>query len=100
MPTLQELEALVKDCEWKWTTEGGHEGYWVTDANSNSIFLPAAGCRVGSSLIYVGMYGNYWSSSLHTSYSYRAYTLNFTRGYHCVCTFERFYGQSVRLVTE
>ena len=38
-------------------------GYNVRSTNGNSIFLPAAGYRDGSSLEGAGSYGNYWSSS-------------------------------------
>lgn len=43
--TYEEFEELVKKCIWKWTSQGGHNGYRVTGPNGNSIFLPAAGCR-------------------------------------------------------
>ena len=100
MPTQAEFDALVKDCTWTWITEGGHNGYNVTDNKGNSIFLPAAGCRYGSSLSYVGEIGLCWSSSLNTSYSGSAYNLNFSSGSHYVYGSNRYFGQSVRSVTE
>ncbi|MDE6721795.1 MAG: hypothetical protein K2J84_06590, partial [Bacteroidaceae bacterium] len=39
----------------------GHNGYKVTGPNGNSIFLPAAGCRYGSSPYGAGCI-LYWSS--------------------------------------
>ena len=100
MPTRAEFQELVDKCQWSWTTEGGHKGYKVTGPSGNSIFLPAAGYRGGSSLSYVGEYGLYWSSSLITSYSYYANYLYFGSGNHNVYNNDRSRGQSVRPVTE
>ena len=100
MPTREEFQELVDKCRWSWTTEGGHAGYKVTGPNGRSIFLPAAGYRDGSSLGNAGEIGLYWSSSLGTSYSYYAYSLYFDSGNHYVGYGSRYYGQSVRSVTE
>ena len=64
MPTIQEFEDLVNKCDWTWTTRNGVKGYIVRGRGayaSNSIFLPAAGFGVGTSL-YAGSLGRYWSS--------------------------------------
>ena len=82
MPTKAEQDELREQCIWSWTTQNGVNGYKVTSKkNGNSIFLPAAGYRGGSSLNYAGGYGDYWSSSLYTDYPYNAYGLNFTSDY-------------------
>ncbi|MBR2618106.1 MAG: Ig-like domain-containing protein, partial [Paludibacteraceae bacterium] len=47
-----------------WTTQNGINGYKVVGPNGNSIFLPAAGYRNGTSIYEYGSYGRYWSSSL------------------------------------
>jgi hypothetical protein len=48
-------------------------GYLVTSKiNSNSIFLPAAGSR-NEKLVNSNKYCSYWSSSLYTDYSPKAY---------------------------
>ena len=100
MPTSAEFQELVDKCRWSWTTEGGHAGYKVTGPNGRSIFLPAAGCRHGSSLDGAGEYGYYWSSSLSTSYSCYAGRLYFYGGNHGVSYGNRGSGRSVRSVTE
>ncbi|MDO4950087.1 MAG: hypothetical protein Q4E55_08010 [Bacteroidales bacterium] len=100
MPTEAECQELVDKCQWSWTTEGGHVGYRVTGPNGRSIFLPAAGCRGGSSLNDVGDYGSYWSSSLYTSNSNGASYLGFNSGDHYVSNGLRRLGRSVRPVTE
>ena len=100
MPTIAELDELRDSCTWTWTTQNGVNGYTVTGANGNSIFLPAAGYRYGSYLYYSGGYQSiYWSSSLHESLSDDAYNLNFSGNYdwnYC----NRYYGLSVRPVSE
>lgn len=49
MPTIDELYMLRDSCTGKWTTINGHNGYLITGKNGNSIFMPAAGFRDGSS---------------------------------------------------
>ena len=100
LPTEAELNELKNKCRWKWTTQNGVNGYKVTGPNGNSIFLPAAGYRYGSSLYYAGEYGYYWSSTPDESNTYGAYYLYFTSGLHYVGWSYRGYGRSVRPVTE
>ena len=64
MPTRTEQDELINNCTWTWTTQNGVNGYKVVGPNGNSIFLPAAGYRNGTSLDDVGSHGCYWSSSL------------------------------------
>ncbi len=63
LPTVDELDELCDECSWKWTTINGRNGYKVTGPNGNSIFLPAAGSREGTSLNYAGEIGRYRSGS-------------------------------------
>lgn len=42
-PTKDEMNELLYDCTWEWTTYNGVNGQLVTGPNGNSIFLPAAG---------------------------------------------------------
>lgn len=65
MPTISELFYLGYNCDWTWTTQNGVNGYIVRgkgDYAANSIFLPAAGYGVGTSLYYAGSKGYYQSS--------------------------------------
>ena len=82
MPTKAELEELLDECTWTWTTQNGVNGHKVTGPNGNHIFLPAAGDRYGSSLIGDGDDGRYWSSTPRDfNYDYRfAYYLAFFYG--------------------
>jgi uncharacterized protein (TIGR02145 family) len=98
MPTTEEQQELINNCTWEWTTQNGVNGYKVTGITGNSIFLPAAGYRYDSSLDSAGSYGNYWSSSLHTSIPSYAYDLGFTSSNGLGYIEERYYGRSVRPV--
>ena len=101
LPTKAEFEELLSNCTWTWTTQNGIKGCKVTSKkNGNSIFLPAAGWRDGTSLYYQGTYGYYWSSTPHESNSLNAYSLYFHSGYHYTNWDYRNLGQSVRPVSE
>ncbi len=98
MPTKAEYQELMNKCTWTWTDSyngTGVAGYIVT-GNSNSIFLPAAGCRGGSRLIGDGFIGYYWSSSLYDREF--VYSLKFASGYRDVLGNYRCDGYSVRAV--
>lgn len=99
MPTKTEQDELRTNCTWTWITQNGVNGYKVTSkVNGNSIFLPAAGYRRDSSLSGAGSFGDCWSSSLHSSYSYLAYSLYFNSGGVDWDLESRDYGHSVRAV--
>ena len=100
MPTKSELEELEDKCAWTWTKQNNVVGYKVTGPNGNSIFLPAAGYRYGSSLNVAGEYGFFWSSTPYESSSYHAYNLYFSSGRQYVNWYGRNCGHSVRPVSE
>ena len=99
MPTEEECEELVDECTWQWTTQNGVYGRKVTGPNGNHIFLPAAGCRDGSSLDSAGETGRYWSSTPYSN-GYRAYHLRFYSSDYSVYYYNRYSGRSVRPVSE
>ena len=99
MPTKYESRELIDKCKWEWVTINGVNGYKVTGTNGNSIFLPAAGCRYGSSLNFAGSYGNYWSSTPYEN-SDGAYCLYFGSSNQGMIYYERYNGRSVRPVIE
>ena len=101
LPTKTEMQELINKCTWTWTTQNGVKGYKVTGPNGNSIFLPAAGCRRGSSLYDAGSLGRFWSSSPSEGSGYSdAYYLDFGSGGHLMSNFGRYYGLSVRSILE
>lgn len=100
LPTGLEMRELIDNCTWTWTTQGGKKGYKVTGPNGNSIFLPAAGYRYGSSLSSAGVDGYYWGSTPDDSNSYYAWYLYFYSGVQDMRGYYRDRGRSVRPVTE
>ena len=100
MPTDAEWTELLTKCTWIWTTEGGKNGYKVTSkTNGNSIFLPAAGYR-DTGLHYVGVFGYYRSSSLDTEFPSRAWYVFFSSDSVYGGHGDRYYGHSIRPVSE
>lgn len=100
MPTYEEMKELYNNCTLTWTTQSGVNGYKVTGPNGNSIFLPAAGRCKGSSFDYVGEEGYYWISIPDEFDDENAYYLYFDRSYHKASSHYRYYGHTVRPVSD
>ena len=102
MPTCAEFDALENNCTTKWTARNGVEGLLVTgkgDYANKSIFLPAAGYGVGSSLNFLGSRGGYWSSTPDSDFS--GYACYFYFDLYSQCKKDvRSYGRSVRPIRE
>ena len=99
MPTSAEFIELKNNCTWTWTVQNGVNGYKVTSkSNGNSIFLPAAGYKDGTSLLNSGISGYYWSSSLDTSTPYDALYIYLNANDISVYDYYRYLGLSVRPV--
>ena len=68
MPTPNEFEELMENCNWNWVIRDGVEGYEVTSLvkgyEGNSIFLPASGFNSGSYPYDQGYCAYYWTSWL------------------------------------
>ena len=103
-PTDAEWTWLRDDtnCEWDWQYDyNSVKGMLVTSkVNGNQIFLPSAGYWCDASLGEDGSSGYYWSSSLDESYFGTAREVDFNSGEVRRMSGCRFYGQSVRPVTD
>ena len=104
IPTDEEWTELFNNCSWTWTTIDGVKGYKVQSKKpgytDNWIFLPAAGYRRFNDLDSVGSYGKYWSSSLNSDKPTEAYGVYISSRSFGRESSDRFYGNSVRPVTE
>jgi hypothetical protein len=98
MPTKAEVEELVNNCTWTWTTQNGVNGMRVTGPNDNSIFLPAAGCYDGLSCYGINKSGYYWSSTPNKNNADNALELGFYSAYRSVDWSNCYYGLTIRPV--
>ena len=78
LPTADQFEELFRLCTTQWVEEGGVAGYKVTAKNGNSIFLPAAGKRVASTVSEEGLHGYYLTGSVNPSNTQFAIDYEFT----------------------
>ena len=100
MPSREQCAELINSSytTTTWTILNGGGWKITSKSNGNSIFLPAAGCRAGTSLYDAGSYGGYWSRSLTTSSSDSACSLYIDSSSISTYSSGRFYGYSVRPV--
>ena len=94
MPTKEEWQELLDNTTSTWTGSGR----LFTASNGNSLFLPAAGYCIYSSLYLAGSYGYSWSSSLYTGFPSYAWYYSFSSDNCDVYSSNRFFGRSVRAV--
>ena len=101
MPTREELKELIDNCTFTWTTQNGTTGRLVTGKNGNSIFFPANGCYINTSLCDNIFEGFYWSSTnCDIIPNKSAYFIDFSMEKYVVDWFMRFYGYGVRPVSD
>ncbi len=101
LPTKTELEELKETCDWTWTTLNGVAGYEVKSRiNGNTIFLPAAGYFSERTNQGRGSDGFYWSSTPDEFFTNFAYFLNFYNRNVGIGYTYRYYGISVRPVSD
>ena len=86
--------------------EANYNNNIISASNWNSIlqshgavFLPASGSRAGTSVLYAGTNGYYWSTSYYNSYQSKAIFFSNTQLKTGEPDF-RYYGRSVRLVQD
>ena len=102
LPTPAELDELIENCTWTWTTVNGINGHMLTSNKvgftDRSIFLPAAGCRYDTSLDYVGSDGYYWSSWISSNVPSVGWSMDFNSHNGVTVNWDRCNGYSVRPV--
>ena len=103
MPSNDQIVELWLNTTSTFTTQNGVKGRLMTsEINGKSIFLPATGYRIGTSLYGTGSYGYYWSRWIHGDKPNRAEYMNITDDYIYTTPYGssdgRFEGQSVRPV--
>ena len=96
MPTRAQMQELIANTTYEWTTINGVKGGKFTATNGNYVFFPAAGSWYNGKRISVGNGGVYWCSSPNGSNN--AYRLNIMSDNKNVSSNYRKYGYSVRPV--
>ena len=99
MPTKEQIQELLDECTYERTTQKGVSGVLITSkTNGNSIFMPAGGYRSLFSN-YINQHCVYWSSSLNTNDSRRAYLLfSNLEETSLIHNYNRYYGSLIRPV--
>ncbi|MBO7652929.1 MAG: InlB B-repeat-containing protein [Bacteroidales bacterium] len=100
MPTGEEMNELLNNCTHECITQNSVYGVKFTGSNGNSIFLPAAGNRYDSEFYDASFGGSFWSSSLYSGNSGRAWFLTFYSGYCGMDYYYRNSGMTVRPVCQ
>lgn len=100
MPTEAEMQELINECIWEWSTLGAVKGYTIKSSkNGASIFLPAAG--VSETLLDgVNYHGFYWTNAVDETNFYNAKCLDFTPNRKNISSEKRYKGASIRPVRE
>ena len=100
MPTKAEFEELMSGTTSAWTvSDDGISGVTFTSTkNGNTLFFPAVGSAWSGSAGSVGIYGNFWSSSLRSGRVFIAWKLDFGSGSRKIYSNGRYLGYSVRPV--
>lgn len=100
IPTKSELDWLIDNGTWTWTSQNGVEGYKVkSDTTTGEIFLPCTGYYYGTTLNCIGTtynWGYYWSSSPVSNNTNQSYFLGFWSNPHEVTPNSRYFGMSIR----
>ena len=108
LPTFEELKELKEECSWEHdVTLDGVIGSIATGPNGNSIFIPYAGVRNGSSNLYKKNHASLWSGekgnanpAILYSYSYKDLDVCFGNEFLRLDGCECYVGQSIRPVCE
>ena len=73
MPTNNEIQELINNCQFESVVEGGHNCFRVTGPNGQSILLPASGYKSSSGSVSGASRAYIWSSTRHPLYEDEAY---------------------------
>ncbi len=101
MPTHQELDDLVKKCDWTWKKVNGVQGYVVRGKGayaSASVFLPCTGRGEDAGFYSPGLRGYYWSANPESDGNTYSWYLSFDSSDRDICYGDCFLGRVVRPV--
>lgn len=99
LPTAADFEELFSLCKKEWVEQDGVTGYKLTGPNGNTLFLPAAGTRIGNDVTGVGTDGYYQTGTINPSNPQFAVSYQFTSGVGVKTTTAVYQGVAVRGVS-
>lgn len=100
-PTPEDCRELLKCCKFISAKVNGKSGFKVIGPNGNSIFLPAAGNRIGKEEPDgVGTIAMYWTNRICNSSEYAGTLLINAAGYQDLDCYPRHWGCPVRAVKD
>lgn len=99
MPTKEQMEELLEECDWVSAVVNGVNGYKVFGKNGNYIFLPAAGYKFPYLRNY-GSFGEYITGTILSSSGDNCYDLKFGSSGRDMNYALRCSGNSVRAVVK
>ena len=73
MPTNNEIQELINNCQFESVVEGGQNCFRVTGPNGQSILLPASGYKNSNGSVSGSTRAYIWSSTRHPLYEDEAY---------------------------
>lgn len=97
VPTKENMQELIDNCEFTYTTINSIPGYEIKGTNGNTIFLPNAGIFTGKELDADGK-GYYVTSNMITANSYSATYLLLRSEWYKMMSQSRIWGFSIRPV--
>lgn len=96
-PSASDFDELIENCNWRWKTLNGHNGYEIKGHNGNTIFLPASGWIHTDSVEYQNEYGYYWTSDkVNETF---AKGLLFSKSEKKIGNGHLYYGRNIRAVS-
>lgn len=104
-PSKADFEELRENCSFTWSSINGVSGCLITSQiNGNSIFLPAAGCRIKDVQSGNGPIGWYWSSNIGENINginyNTAYCIHLENNYTVIECAYRYWGYPIRPVID
>jgi len=99
LPSAADFEELFSLCTKEWTQQDGVNGYKLTGPNGNSIFLPAAGSRIGSDVTGEGAEGYYLTGTVNPTNSQFAISYQFDASINTKTTTAVYQAMAVRAVS-
>lgn len=101
IPTKEDWQELLDQCNWAWWSIDGQPGYKVTSRKDSSkwIFMPLCGYIDGDYQKDKDFYGVYWSSTVSSNDSGAAWTTSMSTALGGLGTYYRCTGLPIRPVT-